>query len=109
MVTRQRDVLRSALIICGAPFVINLNDVRAVCQQLGFPRVVRPTKFASFSIATGPIHLDNVMCMGNKTRLEDCSHNSVRIHYCFYYQDAGVVCRCEIHKLINYLFLSFNF
>ena len=82
----------------------DFNDARVVCHQLGFPSVVRPTRFASFGSGTGPIHLDNVMCLGNETRLEDCSHNGIGIHNCFHFEDAGVVCSCKLCVILTKLF-----
>ena len=75
-----------------------------MCRQLGFPSVVRPTRFASFGSGTGPIYLDNVMCLGNETRLEHCSHNGVGIHDCFHFEDAGVVCSCKLYLILTKLF-----
>ena len=74
----------------------DLHDARVVCRQLGFPDAVQPTRLASFDPGTGPIHLDNVMCMGNESRLEECLHDYIGVHFCN--EDVGVVCSCKIHN-----------
>jgi len=75
----------------------DIRDARVACGQLGFMDAIRPTGFASYGSGTGPIYLDNVMCMGNETRLEDCLHNGVGNHNCIHFEDAGVVCTSKIH------------
>ena len=44
---------------------------------------------------SGPIFLDDVLCMGRETRLADCQHQGVASHNCHHYDDAGVVCPGE--------------
>ena len=85
----------------------DIRDARVACRQLGFADAVRPTRFASFGAGTGPIHLDNLMCVGNETRLQDCPHNGIGSHNCFHFEDAGVVCtsKCDnnTHKIFVFL------
>ncbi len=52
----------------------------------------RVTTNAMFGQGTGPIFLDNLMCVGTETRLIDCPHNGVGIENCAHSEDAGVVC-----------------
>ena len=57
-----------------------------ICTATEAPRV------ATFGQGTGPILLDNLMCVGTETRLFDCPHNGVGIHNCAHSEDAGAVC-----------------
>lgn len=40
----------------------------------------------------GPIHLDDVECIGSERRLIDCPGNQIGDHNCDHSEDAGVVC-----------------
>ena len=57
---------------------------------------IRPGAIGRVSAAFGgganevPIHMDNVQCSGNESRLVDCTHTTY--HNCFHVEDAGVVC-----------------
>jgi len=74
----------------------DIRDARVACRQLGLADAVRTTGSVFFDGSTGPIYLDDVMCIGNETRLENCSHNGVGIHDCGNFEDAGVVCTSKI-------------
>lgn len=82
----------------------DILDARVACRQLGFADAIRPTSFASFGQGTGPIYLDNLMCVGNETRLEDCRHNGVGTHNCFHFEDAGVVCSSKIYTYTDQIY-----
>ena len=45
---------------------------------------------ALFGRGQGSILMDNVACVGNESRLDNCPHDST--HNCFHYEDAGVIC-----------------
>ena len=47
---------------------------------------------APFGVGIGPIFLDEVGCTRNETNLLECSHEGVRNHDCFHFEDAGVLC-----------------
>ena len=69
------------------------TDGSIVCRQLGFGNAHQALSNAFFGAGTGPIHLDNLMCVGNETRLIDCPHNGVGIEDCSHFEDAGVICQ----------------
>ena len=48
-----------------------------------------------FGAGTGPIHLDNVACIGTEARLIACHHSS-HADDCSHSEDAGVHCQREV-------------
>ena len=73
----------------------DLPDAEVVCQQLGYPGAVAAygSGSAYFGQGAGPIHLDNVKCVGTENRIEDCPHRIWGQHDCDHSEDAGVICR----------------
>ena len=69
-----------------------INDANVVCNQLGFLGATAAVSSAGFGQGGGPIHLDNVQCVGNESSLTDCQANAVGSHNCGHYEDAGVRC-----------------
>ena len=47
-------------------------------------------RMALFGRGRGSILMDNVACVGNESRLDNCSHDSN--HNCYHFEDAGVIC-----------------
>ena len=47
---------------------------------------------ARFGVGVGPIFLDDVGCIGNESRLTECSHAGVGENNCDHFEDAGVNC-----------------
>lgn len=48
---------------------------------------------ALFGRGSGPIFLDQSMCIGNESRLIDCQSTGAGVHECNHLQDAGVHCQ----------------
>ncbi|XP_039200193.1 T-cell differentiation antigen CD6 isoform X3 [Crotalus tigris] len=68
----------------------DLVDAEVVCQQLGCGSAFRALSGSHFPKGTGPIHLDEVKCLGDEQYLWDCLSN--RSHDCGHKEDAGVIC-----------------
>jgi serine protease 12 (motopsin) len=47
---------------------------------------------AYFGAGKGPIHLDNVRCMGAEVSLGECPAEGEDAHDCKHSEDAGVIC-----------------
>ncbi len=45
-----------------------------------------------FGEGNGLIFLDDLLCIGNETRLLDCPHNGLGANNCFHDEDVGVRC-----------------
>ena len=71
-------------------------DAQVVCRQLGYPTNNSVAyRRAIFGRGSGPIHLDDVACVGTESSLFNCGYTSY--HNCSHHQDAGV--RCIVSKL----------
>ncbi|XP_041474059.1 deleted in malignant brain tumors 1 protein-like isoform X3 [Lytechinus variegatus] len=70
------------------------DDATVVCSQLGHGRAVQARRYASFGKGFGPIHMDDVQCVGNEETIFDCDYNNQTS--CSHYEDAGVVCAPKI-------------
>ena len=70
------------------------TDINAevVCRQLGFERAIAAFSNGYFGVGTGPIHLDDVTCLGTEQRLDQCYSAPWDEHNCIHNEDAGVRC-----------------
>ncbi|XP_070204002.1 transmembrane protease serine 9-like isoform X2 [Littorina saxatilis] len=71
------------------------TDAKVVCRELGFSTsAARAYSNEAFGRggAGSPIWLDGVQCEGNETRLVNCRANTIGVHDCSHYEDAGVSC-----------------
>ncbi|XP_071506654.1 scavenger receptor cysteine-rich domain-containing group B protein-like [Diadema antillarum] len=67
------------------------EEAEVVCRQLGFGDVIYSSE--SFGAGTGPIHLDDVSCVGTESRLSYCSHREPwGSNNCGHHEDVGVRC-----------------
>ncbi|CAN9500192.1 unnamed protein product [Ophioblennius macclurei] len=79
------------------------NDLNAavVCRQLGYTGAAKARSMAYFGEGQGPIHLDNVRCLGTETSLGQCAADGQNGHDCRHSEDAGVICNYTLDPLGN--------
>ena len=70
----------------------DLDDASVACRMLGFDAASQAVVSAAFGQGSGPILLDDVMCLGNENNLLDCGRPPVEQHNCLHSEDAGAVC-----------------
>lgn len=70
----------------------DIEDAHVACHQLGYTRAVAYKGSAYYGQGSGPIHMDDMMCTGAETRLQDCDFNGWDSHNCKHSEDAGVIC-----------------
>uniref|UniRef100_A0A8D2KT54 SRCR domain-containing protein n=1 Tax=Varanus komodoensis TaxID=61221 RepID=A0A8D2KT54_VARKO len=71
----------------------DLADAEVVCQQLGCGWAIQAVNASHFQKGTGPIHLDEVKCLGNESYLWNCP--SEENQDCGHKEDAGVICSAK--------------
>ncbi|XP_017121904.1 uncharacterized protein LOC108142506 isoform X3 [Drosophila elegans] len=75
--------------VCDDDF--NQKSAQVACNSMGF---YGPAKIEKniFGIGNGPIWLDQVMCFGNETSLDKCSHWNWGDHNCNHTEDVALHC-----------------
>uniref|UniRef100_A0A3Q1JAP5 SRCR domain-containing protein n=1 Tax=Anabas testudineus TaxID=64144 RepID=A0A3Q1JAP5_ANATE len=73
----------------------DLSDANVVCRQLGCGRARSALSNAAFGAGSGPIWLDNVVCLGSEAGITECRHLGFGVHNCVHQEDASVVCEFE--------------
>ncbi|HEY1097586.1 MAG TPA: scavenger receptor cysteine-rich domain-containing protein, partial [Myxococcota bacterium] len=77
--------------VCDDDFDDEAADV--VCRQLGFSSGSSiPQAGLGAGAASQPIWLDEVNCVGNEPRLEQCPHDPIGVTDCGHSEDVGVSC-----------------
>ncbi|MEE6522285.1 hypothetical protein FKM82_020752 [Ascaphus truei] len=67
-----------------------------VCQQLGYPFVLKIARRAEFGEGKGmKVLLDEVRCEGGESSLLECRRSKIGEHDCTHEEDVGVVCGME--------------
>lgn len=84
----------------------DMRDAGVICRQLGYVKALSVSHSAYYGMGMGPIWMDNVKCVGNETRLQDCPFKGWNVTDCNHGNDAGVVCKGTLfiyltNKLIN--------
>ena len=76
----------------------DIADANVVCQQLFGVDALEAKGMAFFGVGSGPIHLDDLDCVGDEATLSECSATDYfysyldACHDCDHWEDAGVVC-----------------
>ena len=84
----------------------DITSATVVCKQLGFLDAISAVGSAEFGEGSGPIHLDDVNCVGNETTLINCSARPIKEHNCAHSEDAGV--RCNPQASCKYAKCEYN-
>ena len=87
-------------------------DAVVTCRQLGWSdrtsRKAIPTRGAYFGEGSGPIHLSQAHCQINVSKLVDCEIDRDGINNCSHSQDAGVICKGIMVKIIRFTNIKLN-
>ncbi|XP_043092104.1 deleted in malignant brain tumors 1 protein-like [Puntigrus tetrazona] len=71
----------------------DLTDAAVVCRETGCGDATEAKSAAYFGPGSGQIWMDDVQCIGNESKLKNCSSNGWGINNCSHQQDAGVTCK----------------
>lgn len=67
-----------------------IEDSHVICRMLGYEKA---SKHLRFGPGTGPIWLDNVVCKGVESSIEECRHRGWGVNDCDHDDDKGTVCQ----------------
>ena len=74
----------------------NLADATVVCRQLGYLRAVEAPRYAAFGAGNFSSWDRDVYCSGTERNLTECINYSYHLgSFCFFFQNAGVVCSSQ--------------
>ncbi|XP_073726150.1 scavenger receptor cysteine-rich type 1 protein M130-like [Misgurnus anguillicaudatus] len=85
--------------VCDAGW--DLKDAAVVCKHMGCGTPIAAATGAFFGQGSGPVWLDDVRCSGNESAVTNCSSKALGKSTCSHEQDAGVVCRAQVVRLVN--------
>ncbi len=75
------------------------SDAGVACSQLGFSRGGAVAHLnAFFGQGSGPIFFDQTECIGNESKLIDCTSSGVAVHNCGHNEDAAISCQRKANK-----------
>ncbi|XP_040822232.1 macrophage scavenger receptor types I and II isoform X1 [Ochotona curzoniae] len=69
-----------------------LRAANVVCRSLGYPGVKSVHKESYFGRGTGPIWLNEILCLGRESSIEECAIRQWGVRVCSHIEDAGVTC-----------------
>ncbi|XP_048013053.1 deleted in malignant brain tumors 1 protein [Megalobrama amblycephala] len=70
----------------------DLLDGLVLCRELGCGPLTGTYAGAYFGIGSGNILMDNLLCTGSESSLEECQFSGLADSLCTHSQDAGVIC-----------------
>eukprot|EP00299_Pterocystis_sp_00344_P019256 c9573_g1_i2.p1 GENE.c9573_g1_i2~~c9573_g1_i2.p1 ORF type:complete len:881 (+),score=197.66 c9573_g1_i2:34-2676(+) len=76
--------------VCDDDFTQENADV--ICRQLGFSGAVSPYFFSTDADSGMSFWLDNVVCTGSESSIDECSHNAWGDNNCNSHESVGVYC-----------------
>ena len=80
----------------------DIDDANVVCRQLGFELATNAFDGGRFGEGTGEIVLDDALCFGYESRIQDCGGTwGSKGHNCDHSEDAGVQCTNDYIGEIN--------
>ncbi|KAL5012785.1 hypothetical protein ScPMuIL_011336, partial [Solemya velum] len=75
------------------------RDAKVICRMLHLPSYAAyAVPRARYGQGTGPIWLDNVVCTGNETNIDQCNHRPFGVNSCTHAKDVGVVCTNRVTR-----------